>query len=166
MIRLAIFLVLAAAVAAVAVWFADRPGEVAITWIGHRIETSVGVLVGAIALIAAVTVLVVGVVRIVLGIPATIARKVKQRREARGREAISRGLVAIGAGDVAAAQRFAALARHFAGDEALVLLLTAQTAQIAGEGERADAAFRTMAAAARHQSIGPARPVYRGAAVQ
>jgi HemY protein len=41
MIRVLLFLALVALVALGAVWIADRPGDIAITWQGWRIETSV-----------------------------------------------------------------------------------------------------------------------------
>ena len=41
MIRIVLFLVSLAVIATGVAWIADRPGEVAITWMGYRIETSV-----------------------------------------------------------------------------------------------------------------------------
>jgi HemY protein len=145
MIRLAAFLVLTAAFAFVAMWFADRPGEVVITWLGYRAETSVAVLAGTAAAVACAAVLIFSVLRMVAGAPAAIAGALARRRAARGRSAITCGLVAVGAGDVGAARRFAAIARRFAGGEPLALLLQAQAAQLAGERDGADAAFRAMA---------------------
>ncbi len=56
MIRVVLFL-LAVAVAALGfAWLADRPGEVAVTWLGYRIETSV--MVAALAVVALVLVIV------------------------------------------------------------------------------------------------------------
>jgi HemY protein len=63
----------------------------------------------------------------------------------KGYLAISRGLIAIGAGDLRAARRFAGEARRFAADEPLALLLAAQTAQLAGNRPAAEVAFRKMA---------------------
>ena len=47
MIRVILFLVLVVLLALGAVWLADRPGDVAITWQGLRLETSV--MVAAVA---------------------------------------------------------------------------------------------------------------------
>ena len=47
MIRVLLFLALVALLAFGVVWIADRPGDVAITWQGYRIETSV--MVAAVA---------------------------------------------------------------------------------------------------------------------
>ena len=46
MIRVAVFLVVVGLIALAVTWFADRPGEVAVTWLGWRIETSLMVLLG------------------------------------------------------------------------------------------------------------------------
>jgi HemY protein len=53
--------------------------------------------------------------------------------------------MAIGAGDVGAARRFAAKAGRLVPDQPLLLMLQAQTAQLSGERAGADAAFRAMA---------------------
>ncbi len=52
MIRVLLFLALVALMAFGVVWFADRPGDVAIIWQGYRIETSVMVAVVAVAIVA------------------------------------------------------------------------------------------------------------------
>ena len=57
MIRVVIFLLAVAVLAAGFVWFADRPGDVTIAWMGYRTETSV--MVAALALAALVVVLMV-----------------------------------------------------------------------------------------------------------
>jgi HemY protein len=77
--------------------------------------------------------------------PARLARRSAQRRTARGHHAITRGLVAIGAGDLRTAARYANEAARLAADQPLTLLLQAQTAQLSGARGGADVAFRTMA---------------------
>ena len=49
MIRVVLFLLAVALLAAGVAWVADRPGDVAITWLGYRIETSVMVAAVAVA---------------------------------------------------------------------------------------------------------------------
>src|SRR5258706_345685 len=53
--------------------------------------------------------------------------------------------MAIGAGDVGAARRFAAKAGRLAPEQPLLLMLQAQAAQLSGEANGATAAFRAMA---------------------
>jgi HemY protein len=58
--------------------------------------------------------------------------------------ALSRGMVAVGAGDSRAARRHAAEAHRLIGEEPLTHLLRAQAAQLAGDRAAAEAAFRDM----------------------
>ena len=49
MIRIVLFLLSVSVIAWGFAWVADRPGEVAITWMGYRVETSVMVAAFAVA---------------------------------------------------------------------------------------------------------------------
>src|SRR5215470_13544212 len=141
MIRVVVFLVLTAAFAYVAIWLADHPGEVSITWLGYHAGPPIGILIAG---IACATVLLWSVLRLLFRAPRQIALTVADRRAATGQRAIVRGLMAIGAGDVGAARRFAAKARRLVPDQPLLLMLQAQTAQLSGERDGAAAAFRAM----------------------
>ncbi len=154
MIRVALYLILVGAIAYGVALLADRPGDVVITWQGLRIETSLLVL-GA-AMLAAVAVLsfIVGFIRWIARSPIALARLLRNRRGVRAYEAISQGLIAVGAGDVAAAQRFTAEVQRLAPGEPLALLLSAQAAQLSGDRDAAERAFRTMAARADTKALG------------
>jgi HemY protein len=145
MIRVVLYLILIGLIAVGAVWLADRPGDVTITWLGLHIETSVLVAAAAVAIIAALTAFLWSLVRLLLRSPRLIARGWANRRRANAQRAIARGLIAIGAGDTRAAQRFAAQAGKLAPGEPLALLLTAQMAQATGDRTGAERAFRAMA---------------------
>lgn len=144
MVRVLLYLAVFAGLAIGAVWLADRPGEVSVLWQGYRIETSVAIAAIGIVLLAMLTMLAWGLLRFVLGLPSAFSFASRARRRARGFEAVSRGMVAIGAGDPVAAGRHASQARRFAGDEPLTLLLEAQAAQLSGDRGAAEAAFKTM----------------------
>ena len=145
MIRVLVYLVIVGALAFGAVWLADRPGDVAITWQGRHIDTSVMVLLVAVAAVAVATTMLWSLVRTVIRSPGLIARYVETRRGVRGYRAVSQGLIAVGSGDIRAAKKFKDEARRIAPNEPLTLLLSAQTAQLSGEGEAAAATFRQMA---------------------
>ena len=83
-----------------------------------------------------------------------MARALRERRHTNARRAISRGLIAIGAGDARAAQRFAREAGKLSAEEPLALLLSAQTAQLAGDRDGAERAFRAMAARSDTKLLG------------
>ncbi len=144
MIRVILFLVLLAALAFGAAWIADQPGSVSILWLGRRIEFEV--LTGLVALLvgAAVVMAVIGLLRWLIASPAMAARALRRRRRRKGSEAVSRGIIAIGAGDRRTAERHAAEAEKYAPDQPLTLLLKAQTAQLAGDRTGAEQAFRAM----------------------
>src|SRR5712691_7073429 len=145
MIRVLVYLVIVGALAFGAVWLADRPGDVAITWQGRHIDTSVMVLLVAVAAVAVATTMLWSLVRTVIRSPGLIARYVETRRGVRGYRAVSQGLIAVGSGDIRAAKKFKDEAWRIAPNEPLTLLLSAQTAQLSGEGEAAAATFRQMA---------------------
>ncbi|MEA3025975.1 MAG: HemY protein [Alphaproteobacteria bacterium] len=154
MIRVLLFLALVAAIAFGVVWMADRPGDVAIVWQGYRIETSVMVAVVAVAIVVLIAIMVWSIWRTVLRSPDLIAMFLSHRRGVRGYLAISRGLVAVGAGDAPAAKRAANEAGRIAPGEPLALLLNAQVAQLAGDRAAAEHAFRAMAERADTKLLG------------
>lgn len=156
MMRVFTFLLAVAALAIGAVWLADRPGKVLITWpwLGREIEASVAVALIAILALAFLAMLGWTVVRFILGLPGTVGFAASNRRRARGFNAISRGMVAIGAGDAVAARRHAQDARKLIGGEPLALLLEAQTAQLTGDRIGAETTFKAMLDTAQTRTLG------------
>ena len=145
MIRVILYLAVVALIAFGVVWIADRPGDVAIVWQGYRIETSVMVAAVAVALIVLIAILLWSLIRTIVRSPDLIAMALSHRRGVRGYLAISRGLIAIGVGDAAAAKRAAGEVERIAPGEPLALLLNAQVAQLSGDRNAAEYAFRAMA---------------------
>ena len=146
MIRVVLYFVVVGLLAFAAAWFADRPGDVVIVWQERRIETSVMMLVVAIAIVAVLTTMLWSFIRAILRTPRALRMRAQARRGARGFAAVSQGLVAIGSGDARAARKFADEASRFAPNEPLTLLLNAQASQLAGDRETAAETFQAMAA--------------------
>jgi HemY protein len=144
MIRILLFILAVIGAAAGLAWFADRPGSVTVRWLGYQIETTA--FVGALAVLAAVVLLVLlfGLVRYLLRRPAAVKAYLRERRRRQGFDALSRGLLAIGVGDRAQAQRYAAIAGRNLPREPLTALLKAQTAQLKGDRAAARRAFEAM----------------------
>jgi HemY protein len=143
MIRLAVFLLLTFAfVYYVVTWLADLPGTVPVTWLGYQADVQIGLFVAA---VACASVMGWSLIRFLLRAPRRLASTVAARRTAAGEQAIVRGLMAIGAGDVGAARRFAAKAGRLVPEQPLLLMLQAQTAQLSGQAEDAVTAFHAMA---------------------
>jgi HemY protein len=145
MYRIVLFLVLIALAAAGAAWVADQPGDVVLTWGHWRASPSVPVFALELGITIVAAVLAWSILRALWRTPQTIRRKRRERRHARGRHAITHGLLAIGHGDSAAARAHADVARKHAAHDPLALLLHAQSAQLDGDREGAHRAFRAMA---------------------
>jgi len=145
MYRIILYLVLIALAAAGAAWVADQGGDVALNWGGWRIQASLPVFALALGITIVAVMLVWAILRALWGAPQRLKHRRRERRQARGRHAITQGLLAIGHGDSAAARRHADVARRDAGHDPLALLLHAQSAQMDGDREGAQRAFRAMA---------------------
>jgi HemY protein len=143
--RIILFLVLIALAALGAAWIADQSGDVVLSWGGWRIETSLPVFALALGVIIVAAMLVWSILRALWRTPERIRRSRRERRRARGRHAITHGLLAIGHGDSKAARAHAEVARRHAAHDPLALLLHAQSAQLDGDREGAQRAFRAMA---------------------
>jgi len=154
MVRVVLFLLLLAALAFGAAWLADQPGTVSVMWLGRQIEFEVVTGVIGLLVAAALAMALIGIVKWLITGPAMAARAMRRRRERKGRDAVSRGIVAIGAGDRRAAEHLAAEAEKFAPGQPLTLLLRAQTAQLAGDRGAAEQAFRTMLAQPETKLLG------------
>jgi HemY protein len=144
MIRVVFFLVALALVAAGFAWFADRPGDIVLTWMGTRIETSLMVSALAVLALVIVAILVWSILRAILRSPEQVSLFFRHRRAMKGYLAISRGLIAIGAGDLRLARKSADDAGRLSPGDPLTLLLNAQAAQLAGDRGAAERAFREM----------------------
>jgi HemY protein len=144
MTRLLLFLALLCVAAFGLAWLADHPGEVGVTWGGYHVETSLMVALGGVVALAIILALTWAIIRFVFRIPSIMTLAKRARRREKGFAALSHGMVAVGSGDARAAARHAAEAHRLIGGEPLALLLRAQAAQLAGDREGAERAFKDM----------------------
>ncbi|MGB3746160.1 MAG: heme biosynthesis HemY N-terminal domain-containing protein, partial [Xanthobacteraceae bacterium] len=100
MIRVILYLILVGVIAYGVAFLADRPGDVVVTWQGLRIETSLLVLGAAVIAAMIILSLIIGFIRAIARSPVVLARLLRNRRGTRAYEAISNGLIAVGAGDI------------------------------------------------------------------
>ena len=144
MIRILLFILGVVAMAIGLAWLADRPGTVTVEWLGYQVETSA--LVGALAVVGVMVLLMLiwAVLRYLFTRPAAVAAYVRERRRQQGYDALSHGLLAIGVGDRALAQRYAGIAGRNLPREPLTSLLRAQAAQLKGDRAAARRAFEAM----------------------
>ena len=145
MIRIVLFLVLIALTAAGAAWVADQTGDVTLSWGGWRVATTLPVFALILGIVVVAAMFAWSILAALWRAPARMRHSRRERRHARGRHAITQGLLAIGHGDAAAARQHADAARRHAGGDPLAMLLHAQSAQLDGDREGAQRAFRAMA---------------------
>ena len=144
MIRVIVFFLVVAALAATAVWIADEPGRVAISWGDWLLETSPAALAAVAAICATLGALIFQLARWLWTGPRAIARARQLRRQRRGYLALPQGLVSAAAGAPRSARRLARRANLMLGEPPLTLLLSAQAAQLEGEDELSKAYFEAM----------------------
>jgi len=144
MFRLLILLAAVALAAWGLMWLADNPGVVTVTWFGVEYKFSMMLALGIVAAIAVLWSIVWGLLRFVFRIPSLMALAARARRREKGLVAVSRGLVAVGAGDARAAAKHAVEASRLLGSHPMTRLLRAQAAQLAGDRQEAIAAYNEM----------------------
>ena len=144
MIRLILFLCFLALAALGLSWLADRPGEIALTWQGYRIETSIFVGMAAVLATCIVFLVLWSTIRFVLRLPSFIALSARARRRKKGYQALTRGMIAAAAGDMRYAARATQDAEKLIGTDPLTLLLRAQTAQLEGNRALSEKTFAQM----------------------
>jgi HemY protein len=145
MYRIILFLLLIALAGAGAAWVADQPGEVLLSWGGWSAHPKLPVFVLLLGIVIVAAIFAWTILLTLWRLPGRMRRGRRERRHARGRHAITQGLLAIGHGDSASARAHADVARRHAADDPLALLLHAQSAQLDGDRDGARRAFHAMA---------------------
>ncbi|MDH4983033.1 heme biosynthesis HemY N-terminal domain-containing protein [Hyphomicrobium sp. D-2] len=154
MLRLIAFLIGIALIATGLAWLADRPGELVLYWQGYRVETSVFRAAVIFVALVASALFIWSILRNVWHSPATVGNVLNKRRQKLGIDALSSGMIALGAGDKAAAMRSAIQARKSLPNEPLTHLLRAQAAQLSGDRTTARRIFEAMLAAPDTEQLG------------
>jgi HemY protein len=144
MIRLVLYLVAVGVLASALAWLADRPGSLVVNWQGYVLETSVFRAVVLLAFLIALTMTCWSIARQIWQSPAAVGNFFNRRKQERGLDALSSGMIAIGAGDKALATRYAVQARKALPNEPLTHLLRAQAAQLQGDRATSRRIFEAM----------------------
>ena len=142
--KIIIRIVVIALIAAGLVWLADRPGSVNVEWLGYTIELPIlAALFGLLVLVGLIMVLY-AIIRRVFAAPGAVTGFFSGRRKKKAYEALSKGIVAVGAGDAGQATKFANKAAKLNGDDPLSKLLSAQAAQLRGDRATVTRVFEEM----------------------
>jgi HemY protein len=134
-----------AVVVTIAVLLADWPGRVSITWLGYNIDLAVGTAAAVLAIFILLLYFLWRLWHIVRRAPTEYGVFRRNRRQAKGFRALTRGLVAVAAGDPVEAKRLARTAHGLLEKSPLTLLLAAQAAQLEGDEAAAQRYFEALA---------------------
>jgi HemY protein len=154
MIRIVLYLAGILAAIAGLHWLAQRPGTVTVEWLDHVLRVNVFSGLVALAALVGLALIAWSLLRAFWRTPAALARYLNRRRQQRGLDALTGGIIAVGAGDRALATRYAALARKALPHEPLTHLLRAQAAQITGDRATARRIFEAMLASPDTEQLG------------
>lgn len=144
MFRVPLYLVALLAVAFGVNWLVDRPGEIILNWQGYEIDTSLLIGLGVVVALFVALVTIWSLVRFIFGLPPALFVASQARHREKGHAALSRGFIAVGTGDAKLAVKAAAEAQKHLPKEPLALLLRAEAAQLAGDHETVESAFKKM----------------------
>jgi HemY protein len=144
MLKVILFL-LAGSIIVTAAWLlAGIPGHVVASIGAFTIETSTPFAILMLVALVAAIVLLLRVVRGLLALPRQGAGWRRNHRVVMGERAVTRVLVALAAGENAAARKEARRARHLLGESPQTLLLVAEASRLSGREDEAEEAFRAL----------------------
>ncbi len=144
MLRAFLFLAVVALAAWGVVLLADQPGAVTLEFGGWRVDTSFAVLLAVVAAVAALTALAYRLWLFFRRAPANLKNAWRTKRRQKGYEALTRGMVAVAAGDADEARRQARRADALLKEPPLTMLVSAQAAQMNGDEKAAEKYFTAM----------------------
>ncbi len=161
LIKAAIFIALAAALALAASFLQDTPGEVRIAFGSQEISlTPLVFVIGALLAFAAFWILLklagflVAILRFIRGDKTAISRFWDKRREQRGYRALADGMVALASGEGGVAVAKAAKAEKLLAKPELTRLISAQAAEMAGNRTQAIEIYKELLGHDRTRFVG------------
>lgn len=134
-----------AVVVCAAIWISAQKGTVDVAWNDYTISLHLGLFLLFLTLFTLVAVAFFRIVGVIVGAPGTFSRRRREKNRKKGFQALTRGFVAIAAGDAKKATVYAKDVRHLLPDETgLPLLLEAQAARLRGEEGTARESFEKL----------------------
>ena len=134
-----------AIVVCAAIWISAQKGTVDVVWNDYTISLHLGIFLLFLTLFTLVAVAFFRIAGMIVGAPASMSRRRRERNRKKGFQALTRGFVAIAAGDGKKATTYAKDVRYLLPDETgLPLLLEAQAARLRGEEGAAQESFEKL----------------------
>jgi HemY protein len=125
-------------------WLAAEPGTIDIRWHGWQVETSAIIGVVLLLLLMNLAIFLDRLGRWLWQWPLRRRRRRHTRRLERGLNALSEGMLAMASGDTRQAQKLADRASRLVKREPIAMLLSAQSAELAGDSTTAASLYTKM----------------------
>ncbi|MEM6902394.1 MAG: heme biosynthesis HemY N-terminal domain-containing protein [Pseudomonadota bacterium] len=144
MIKILSYAIKIAILLAIGYWLIENPGTLTLDWQGYIVSAETPIIAVLVVLFVGAIALLYHLYRSLLAWPSRfgLGRGIKKR--SRGYEALTKGLIAVAAGDGSMAVKQSAKARKLLDDAPLTMLLSAQAAHLSGDAETARDSFRAM----------------------
>ncbi len=145
MIRALWYFIQLCVVAGAAIWLASRPGAVDIAWQDYTLSVQLGAFLLAFVVLVILMMAIFKVIGLIVGLPGRYKNYRGLKAREKGYQSLTRGFVALAAGDAKKATQYAKEVRHLIPHETgLPLLLEAQAARLRGEEELARHSFEEL----------------------
>lgn len=145
MLRALWFFLQLAIVVCAAIWISTQQGSVDIEWNEYTISLHLGIFLLFLTLFTIVALTFFRIFGAIANMPTKMSRRRKERNRRKGFQTLTRGFVAIAAGDSKKATAYAKDVRYLLPDETgLPLLLEAQAARLRGEEGDARKSFEQL----------------------
>ena len=125
-----------------------------IEWQGYEIQISLFIALVALTALLGMIVFFWSVLRQILSSPAAIGRHFRRKRQKKGLDSLTGGLIAIGSGDRVMATKFAGQAKRSLPNDPMTQILRAQAAALSGDDATARRIFESMLAAKETEQMG------------
>ena len=137
MLRLFFILLIITGLSLGIAWLADEPGRVVVDWANYHLETSLLVILAAVALLALWFMLIYFVLFALIRSPRYFLRSRLAKRQSLGLTALTEAFAAIATQDITTARRQIARAQQYLPNQPLTLMLSAQAARLEGNESKA-----------------------------
>jgi len=132
-------------VAAAAIWIATQPGDVNIVWGDYTFSLRLGAFLLFLTVFILLALALFRLIGAIFNLPSVFGRYKKEKSREKGLRALTRGFVAVAAGDAKKATQFAQdVRRLMPGESGLPLLLEAQAARLRGDEAGARESFSAL----------------------
>jgi len=145
MFRALWFIVKVGLLVAIAVWVANHPGYIEISWLGYDIRAHIGFVLLVLFLALLLSLILYRIFLGLLNFPKVWKRYQEHKQRVQGYRALTLGLSAVAAGDAKAAEfQSLRMRKLLPEDKGLSLLLEAQAARLNGDDEAAQGFFEEL----------------------